>query len=333
MNIFFASNRNPHFDNTNVYREKAVRDLGHNFVFVDDRAFLMLGRIRDRFGFLQRWDLRCLNKKMLIQAGRGNPDLWLAVGGNRVLPETVRGITGMGIKTALWTSDVPLDFDNIIRAAPFYDYVFCAGTEAIEVFEKNGIQGARWLPFACDPERHMPMAVTEKEKNENDRDVVFVGAYYPNRWEIIKELSEFNVGVWGPGWSRASGGEAGSMHIKDVRLNYTEWVRIYNTAKIVMAVHYQDGKVPSYQASPKIYEALACRAFLITDRQKDVLSQFEDGKHLLCFEDKDDLKDKVRYYLDHDSERRSIADNGYREVLEKHTYLHRIREMLSVMSG
>ena len=34
------------------------------------------------------------------------------------------------------------------------------------------------------------------------------------------------------------------------------------------------------------------------------------------------------YYLEHDEERKQIAQNGYRKVCERHTYIHRMKEMI-----
>jgi len=67
------------------------------------------------------------------------------------------------------------------------------------------------------------------------------------------------------------------------------------------------------------------------DNQKDVKSLFEDGKHLTIFKDIKDLREKIKYYLIHPEERERIAQEGYREVIQKHTYLHRIKKMLTVI--
>ena len=110
-----------------------------------------------------------------------------------------------------------------------------------------------------------------------------------------------------------------------MNLDYKEWVKIFNAAKIVLIIHYQDGNTVCHQASPKVYEAMACRTFVLVDRQKDIFSLFEDKNHLISFTNISDLKNKITYY--------KIATRGYREVLEKHTYIHRIREMLSMLKN
>ena len=75
---------------------------------------------------------------------------------------------------------------------------------------------------------------------------------------------------------------------------------------------------------------MACGAFVLCDRQRDVLALFRNGEHLACFSDGDDLAEKVRYYLEHPGERQAIARKGREEVLSHHTYAHRLRDLLAV---
>ena len=54
---------------------------------------------------------------------------------------------------------------------------------------------------------------------------------------------------------------------------------------------------------------------------------FENGKDLVIFESVDDLVQKIGYYLEHEDERKAIAENGYRKVKELHQYQNRFDEM------
>ena len=82
-----------------------------------------------------------------------------------------------------------------------------------------------------------------------------------------------------------------------------------------------------------MFEVLACGAFLICDRQRDVFSLFCDGEHLVGFDNGADLAKKVRYYLDHPLERQTIARKGHEEVMRRHTYVHRIEALLAALTG
>lgn len=331
MKILFTGYHNPNFITITEYIERAIVSLGHTLISFDDRKFIFQGRLRDRFDFLQDFDLSNLNKRLVKTACESIPDLLLVTGGHRIFTETIKKIKAKAIKTALWTIDAPRNFQPIIKSAPYYDYVFCGGNEAVELLNKAGIKKTRWLPFACDSQLHKLVEVTHKEKQKYGSDIVFVGSYYSNRADILSRLTDFNLAIWGPGWDKLPSNHPLRKHINCRQIEPDDWLKIYCASKIAVIVHYQDGKVPCYQASPKVYEALACKTFALVDNQKDVRTLFEDGKHLVIFNDPDDLREKIKYYLNHPEEREKIAEEGYKEVIKKHTYVHRIKKMLDII--
>jgi spore maturation protein CgeB len=101
----------------------------------------------------------------------------------------------------------------------------------------------------------------------------------------------------------------------------------------VLVIRYPDGHYPVHQASPRVFEALACGAFVLTDQQKDVLALFREGEHLVAFSDAADLDRKIEYYLAHPGERQRIAAAGRAEVLRRHTYTHRIARLLEIVDA
>lgn len=331
MKIIVVSYHNPHFVNSTVYREKAVEYLGHELISFDDRRFLIPGRLRQRAPFLQAWDAGRLNNALIRLARTTRPDICMVVGGHEILPDTVDHIKKMGIKVVLWTSDAPFYFDNILRAAPRYDRLFCAGSEAMDIFQAQGLKNAVWVPFACDPRYHQPAALSEEEHKKYARDVVFVGSYYENRAWMLESIADFHLGVWGPYWQRLAKNSPLQRKVFDAKLNYDEWRKIFSAAKIVLGLHYVNPSLPCHQASPKLFEAMACRSFVLSDNQKDARALFEDGRHLVFFKDEKDLREKIEYYLSHAQERMTIAQRGYEEVLARHTYRHRIEQILLAM--
>jgi spore maturation protein CgeB len=74
---------------------------------------------------------------------------------------------------------------------------------------------------------------------------------------------------------------------------------------------------------------MACGAFVLSDRQRDVLSLFREGEHLACFSDAGELAEKICYYLDNPHERERIARQGMEAVLRDHTYANRLETLLA----
>jgi glycosyltransferase involved in cell wall biosynthesis len=295
MRVLISGYHNPNFITITEYVEEAIKNLGHELIVFDDRKHIIPGRIRKRIRWLHEFDLRHINTQFISLALNTNPDVVIVTGD--------------------------------------YHHVFCGGTEAQEILEKNGIFDTNWLPFACAPEFHCPIYLSSKEKITPAKDVVFVGSFYPNRWKILKELKEFDLGIWGPNWGKVNCESLDRLSVKSVQLKHTEWIKIFAAAKIAIVLHFQDGITPCYQASPKVYEALACNSFVLVDKQKDVLSLFDDGKHLVSFDSITDLKQKIIYFLNNSDEREKIVAQGHKEVLNKHTYVHRMREMFSIIGS
>lgn len=83
----------------------------------------------------------------------------------------------------------------------------------------------------------------------------------------------------------------------------------------------------------RVWDILAAGGFCITNFQLELPLYFENGKDLVWFEDERDLIGKVKYYLEHDEERRAIAKNGRRKVKEFHNYDVRLDELEKYLNG
>lgn len=60
----------------------------------------------------------------------------------------------------------------------------------------------------------------------------------------------------------------------------------------------------------RIFETLGTGCFLLTEYFEGLKRYFEPGKELETFKDRDELTEKIRYYLDHPDERETIAQKG-----------------------
>ena len=334
MKILFSGYHNPNFITITEYMESAIKALGHELIVFDDRQHIIPGRIRRRLKRLNRFDLQHINKKMVSLVLEMKPDIAIITGGHRITARTVKTLKDNGICMILWTIDPPRDFQPIIDVAPLYDHIFCQGTEAVELLNHAGVKGAHWLPVACDPGQHRPVEFSAEEKMLYGNDVVVAGSYYRNRAELFEKLAGFDFGIWGPGWEKLDQKSKLRGCIKGTHTPPSEWSKIYSASKIVLATHYQDpeSRFPVYQASPRIFETLACGAFVISDDQRDVFSLFKEGVHLERFMDPKDLVEKIKYYLDRPIEREEMSQRGRQEVLNNHTYVHRIERLLYIIS-
>jgi spore maturation protein CgeB len=280
-----------------------------------------------------------LNHGLIKYIDHFRPDIFLGNWGGSYYPETIAEIKRrFNVITINWLIDFPGEpgaLEAAIKAVPVYDYFFAQSTDALEVHAEHGNKGGMWLNAACDPEIHRPQELTEEEKEKYSSDVCFVGSMYPERVELLETLMDFDLGIWGPGWENLDTDSPLKKYIRGGSVTPDIWVKIYNASKIVINYmgHYGEDidEDRVYQASPRVFETMACGSFQIVDAKRDVLALFKSAEHLVCFNKIHEVKGLAKYYLDHPQERNEIAQKGHHEVLEKHTYVHRIKELLKAI--
>ncbi len=79
----------------------------------------------------------------------------------------------------------------------------------------------------------------------------------------------------------------------------------------------------------RAFDIMGAGGFLLTNYQAEFLDLFVPDEDFVYYTSKEDLLRKVGYYLEHEEERKAIARNGHDKVAARHTYRHRVREMLA----
>lgn len=79
----------------------------------------------------------------------------------------------------------------------------------------------------------------------------------------------------------------------------------------------------------RAFDIMGSGGFLLSNFQADFLDLFVPEEDFVYYEDKEDLLQKIDYYLHHEEERKAIARNGHDKVAERHTYRHRVKEMFN----
>lgn len=65
----------------------------------------------------------------------------------------------------------------------------------------------------------------------------------------------------------------------------------------------------------------------IVDNNKFIDEYFSDK--VVSYKNYDDLKNKIKNYIDNKNLRASIAEKGYQEVIKNHTFTQRIKYILN----
>ena len=81
----------------------------------------------------------------------------------------------------------------------------------------------------------------------------------------------------------------------------------------------------------RVLDILACGGFCLTAYQPEIDVFFKDGQELVMYTDGEDFLGKLRYFLEHEQERRQIAQRGKKAVRERFSLKDRVKEMLEVV--
>lgn len=172
------------------------------------------------------------------------------------------------------------------------------------------------LQQGCDPLTHKREKLTEQDHQKYDCDVMFAGGYkstiHHGRIELIEYLKKQDLNFKLYGYKN---------HITD-----TEQNKANRCAKIVLG----NSGWPKLGISMSVreYKIMASSGFLLAQYCKDIEYWFKIGEECDVYKSKEECLEKIRYYLEHDYERRCIAENGYNIVHKNHKYLDRIKIVL-----
>ena len=215
---------------------------------------------------------------------------------------------------AYWVADSHVGYEYRLKRAKEFDHVFVSHSPSIEQFVKDGIprEKIHYLPWAAEATCYKPFPVLEKW------DWCFIGS-------ISNEFRLNLLDRFCREWPVGERGYLGWLNNQVKGWNVLEdAAKKYCYSKLIINEAMKD------DLNMRVFEALACGRFLLTEDVPDLHRHFVDGKHLVTFKTIDEAVDKARYYLEHDDERNAIAEAGYQEFLAGHTYMHRAKEILKV---
>jgi len=159
-----------------------------------------------------------------------------------------------------------------------------------------------WLPNAADPEKHRLYA-----DEPIMYDVGFLGNdTYPRRRDLLEKIG------------------AKYKLLRSTAKPGEEWSRKLSRCKILFNCSMAD------DLNMRAFESISNGRLLLTDKVHGQDELLKDGEHYVSFKDWPDLDQKISYYLKHEKEREKIAKTGAAFIRAKHTYRHRLEEILKV---
>lgn len=212
--------------------------------------------------------------------------------------------------STLWSTMPPGMPDVLDRALGRYKHDFKRDTEQIlrECAHSLGVS----FEFPNGIVKQMVLSFIDRE------------ASFRLRHKTVASLRPFDISVYGePFWEKIVGK---GFYRGPIDYYSSAIAALYRTSRINLNISKYQLKTTVNQ---RVFDCPLCNGFLLTDFREDIEEYFDIDREVAVFHDLADLKKKVAFYLDHDERARAIAENGKEKILEKHTYQHRIKEMVS----
>jgi spore maturation protein CgeB len=215
--------------------------------------------------------------------------------------------------------------DDFFQTLEHYDCVFTTKSQNVALYKSLGQERSFFLPSAYEPLVHRPVRNTESRVGRQIP-VSFIGTYDLSRNEVVKTIGWDKMEVWGDGWERYSAFRENQHRIHPKAVYYFEFADITSHSQISLGLLRKEAQDRHTQ---RTFEIPACGSFQIAPRTAEILTFFDEGKEIHCFDSAEELKSKVDYFLAHETECKRIAEAGFRRVVAgKHTYEDRVQQIL-----
>lgn len=334
MRILYVGDMN---SSTNSFRiARALKELGHDVETISSVPYgrrvgitkdpSLLKRFRAKLGYPP--DDTGVNERLIEKALEYQPDLIFLFKAMSVRPETLSEV-----KSETDAEVAFLSFDNMEKehnqssyftsAIEYYDTVFMARGYSESFYIQNGAENVVEFDLGYDKRFLYPREPARPYRY----DVTFIGTYERDRHTYIDALARcgHDVHVWGNGWKDVDPPE--NLHLKHRPVYEGAYVDAMHDSKIVLNFFRE---MNDDVMNSRTFEIPASCSCMVSESTAPEFEFFEDGREAVYVDSPNELIEAVKYYLQHDEERETIASAGYERCREdSYDYHSRLESMLA----
>lgn len=282
-----------------------------------------------------------LNKDLISQVRDVKPDMVFIYRGAYIPAKTISAIkeSNPDIVVVGYNNDDPCsdkypfwEWRHFLKSLPFYDVVCAYRHHNLDDFAKYGAKKTYLLRSWFHPEKNKEISLTDSDKEKYQTDVVFVGHHEEDhRTDYLKAIMDegIDLKLWGPGyhWDQVLNQDQTLKKLVPVEL---VWKDDYNKAlcgsKIALCFLSTLNR-DTY--TRRCFEIPAAKTLMLAQYSDDLASLYEEDKEVVFFRTKEEMLDKIKYYLADDTLRNKISVAGYnRAVSSGYDVVSRIRELM-----
>lgn len=320
------------------YVKRALETLGHKVQWIDHSAhassYEVMGTLKDARNrqLIQGRMADVLSQWTLASLAESPPDLVLSLAQAPLTLQVLEHLRKKKFLTAMWFVENYRHLTYWQQMAPGYEFWFVFQQGAcLDAFRQAGARHVNYLPMAADPDLHCPLTLSEEDRHKFGADVSFVGAGYANRRRLFPALlrQPWSFKLWGNEWDGAEDLRS-VLQLDGARIDTATCMKVFNATAVNLNLHSTTGTGLDPQAdfvNPRTFELAACGAFQLVDHRSQ-LPQFFTEQEMVSFPDFGDVPRLVQRWLNDSAARQTMANAARTRVLNSHTYVHRMRDLL-----
>lgn len=265
------------------------------------------------------------SKSVVELYNKESPDLIVAFPGYGLTKKALEKMKNA--HKTIWLYDSITRLPEMPELLKEYDTIFTFEGSDVQQIEKMGMK-AEFLPLCADDSIYYPIA------QEKDIDILFIGNLSRSRVEslldIRDKMPDIRMVVYGR-YSKTLEKDK-TLHRRllehsDIFTNQlvsaSEARDLYARSKICVNLHHGQSK---YGANMRLYEICATNSFQVVDSNPYITDGYQGC--MIITNNTSEMIDAITYYLLHDEERREIADNGYKRIIQSELFLHRAKKII-----
>lgn len=323
---------------------------GLNFCFERKNSNLRIACILDEFSYKsfeyecellqitpKGWKLEIENFHpdfLLVEsAWAGKDELWggKIIETHGVIGDVARFCAKQAIPIVFWNKEDPFGYDAFLPFAKIADVVFTTAGECVEKYKKDlGHSNVYFMHFAVQPKLFQNKNLQRKDK------FCFAGAYYksfPERIEsfdrIFRVLDEYKgVDIYDRFYfdrhrrfpRKYQKNVLGTLKFNDIYKAYYGYKYNINMNSIT------DSET---MFARRVFELLYAKTVVVSNYSKGLVKYF--GDLVISTDDTDEMIRRLKEINSSEESLNSFCELGYKRVVEKELYSHRLEQICKVL--